>query len=150
MRASVSGDSGRLFYVALVVTFAAGIALRIYHPVETKPGGLDEYLYKAYVEFLSTKGLLAYPSLVAEYVVEQTRIHAALLPPTRFSFIFFGYLWHSLFGGEPLAALRAVACFFNCLAMLVAAAFTWRAVGRNAGLAVAALMACAPMQLFMS
>jgi 4-amino-4-deoxy-L-arabinose transferase-like glycosyltransferase len=147
----------RFFKLALVLIFAAGVALRVCDFVPFKPSGTDEFLYAAYARFLAEHGgVTAYPKAVESYLVEQSRIPGALLPPTRFVYIFCGYLWHSLFGKDPHSlpeiahSLRGVSCVFNILALALAGAFAWRLRGRAAALAVLALMACAPTQIYMA
>src|SRR4051794_7983335 len=60
--------------------------------------GFDEGLYWQYVNALSRTGVASYPDIAESYIAEQTRIGDALLPPTRFLYIFLGYLYHSLTG----------------------------------------------------
>src|SRR5262249_27900482 len=80
----------------------------------------------------------------------QRGLPSAILPPTRFLYIFSGYLWHQCFGWEALASLHAVSSMFSILLLLLSTVFAWRLGGRAIALAVAALMACAPTQIHMS
>ena len=112
--------------------------------------GVDENLYREYVDEISQKGVTGYPTIVLNYIEKQVKTPGALLPPVRFLYIFAGYLWRSLFGGDALQALRAVASLFSMLTLAVAATFTWRLRGPNWCIGVTSLMAVAPTQIHMS
>jgi 4-amino-4-deoxy-L-arabinose transferase-like glycosyltransferase len=157
----------RLFIAALCVVLAAGVFLRLpaslfgnggalqslalLHP---NPGftdiGFDEGLYREYVNSLTHVGLTNYSDIVDHYIEVQKTLPGSILPPTRFLYIFSAYIWHQIFGTEPLAALHNVAFLFGILNLFLATCFAWRLKGRAAGLAVAALIAVAPTQLHMS
>ena len=64
--------------------------------------GVDEELYRDYVDELSHKGLTHYPDIVLGYIEKQVKLPGSILPPVRFLYIFATYVWHSLFGTEPL------------------------------------------------
>jgi len=152
--------------VILAIILSVGIFLRLPQPVFTagpmhllepfhpKPQmtavGFDEGLYRAYLTGLIKDGLGSYPDMVDEYIRVQGQRPSAILPPVRFLYIFSGYLWHSVFGTDPLSSLQQVASFFNILTFIFAGWFAYRLGGREAGLCVAALMACAPTQIHMS
>ena len=126
-------------------------SLALLHPNPGFTGiGFDEALYRDYVESLIRTGLTNYSDIVDRYIEVQKTLTGSILPPTRFLYIFAAYLWHCLFGTEALQALHDVASLFSVLGLLVATIFAWRLKGRGAALAVAALMAFAPMQLHMS
>ncbi len=112
--------------------------------------GVDEGLYRDYVEQLSDKGLGHYPDIIREYIEKQVRLPAAILPPMRFLYVFSGYLWHSLFHTESLASLRNVASFFSILTLTLAAFLAWRMYGPVWSVALTALVAVAPTQIHMS
>ena len=141
----------RLFLVAITLVSLAGIALRLY-PSSTFHGvGYDEGLYREYVNNLIASGLTSYPDFAESYVERQQKLPAAILPPTRFLYIFTGLSLAS--GHGRRSARRAPPCF---LPVQHSPAFSppARSPGAWAGpgiaLAVLALMACAPMQLHMS
>ena len=140
----------RLFLVAITLVSLAGIALRIY-PSSTFHGvGYDEELYRGYVHNLISSGLASYPDFAEGYVERQQKLPAAILPPTRFLYIFTAYLWHQVTGDEALVALHRVSCLFSILMLFAAGAFAWRLGGPGIALAVLTLMACAPTQIHMS
>jgi len=112
--------------------------------------GFDESLYRQYLNTLIERGLGSYPDMVEDYITAQSKLPGAILPPVRFLYIFSAYLWHLLFGAEPLAALQDAAAVFSMLTLVLAAIFAWRLGGATSGIGIAALMAVAPTQLHMS
>ncbi len=111
--------------------------------------GFDEALYREYVNDLIRSGVSSYPDLAEHYVEIQNRLPTAVLPPTRFLYIFAAYLWHEVFGSEALASLRDVSSLFSILLLFLAAGFSWRLGGWRVALFIAALMSCAPTQIHM-
>ena len=163
--------SWRNYGIALVLILAAGIFLRLpsslfsdetgslralalLHPnpkwYDLQLVGVDEALYRDYIDELTNKGLTHYPDIVLNYIEKQLKLPGSILPPVRFLYILTGYGWHSLFGTEPLQALKNVASLFSILTLLVSAAFAWRMHGVQFSLAVTSLMAFAPTQIHMS
>src|SRR5436190_19889300 len=153
--------------VLLAIIFAVGIFLRItpqafspgaslhfLAPLHPQPAwtkvGFDEGLYREYVTVLSKNGITSYPDIVEGYIDVQKDLPGSILPPLRFLYIFTAYLWHSIFGSEPLAALHQVASFFSMLTLALATFFAWRMRGPMWAIAVAALIAVAPTQVHMS
>jgi 4-amino-4-deoxy-L-arabinose transferase-like glycosyltransferase len=112
--------------------------------------GVDEELYRGYVDELSRTGITHYPDIILRYIEKQVTLHGSILPPVRFLFIFVAYLWHALFHSSPLDSLRSVASFFSMLTLGLAALIGWRTRGPRWSLAVAALVAVAPTQIHMS
>jgi hypothetical protein len=111
--------------------------------------GFDEGLYRGYVDDLIRGGITSYPSLAERYVAVQSALPAAILPPTRFLYVFAGYVWTRLTGADALTALGDVSSLFSVLQLLLASLFAWRLGRRRIGLSVAALMALAPTQIHM-
>jgi 4-amino-4-deoxy-L-arabinose transferase-like glycosyltransferase len=121
------------------------------HPGSKMQGvGFDEGMYRGYLITLIDGGLGAYPQIVEHYIELQQRVQRSVLPPVRFLYLFCGYLWHQLFGSEPLAALKDVSAVVTMLTLFASTVFAWRLRGRTWALAIAALMAVAPTQLHMS
>ncbi len=152
---------------ALAIILALGIFLRIpphafspsnplhsiaaLHPQPAfTQTGVDEVLYRRYVNALVKNGITSYPDLVEAYNAEQNELPYAILPPVRFLYIFSGYVWHSLIDDESLEALRSVAAFFSVLTLGLAVIFAWRLRGSTWALGIGALMAFAPTQIHMS
>jgi 4-amino-4-deoxy-L-arabinose transferase-like glycosyltransferase len=149
-KSSSQGGHRRLLLIAIVLVSLAGIALRIYPSAGFTAVGYDEGLYRGYVNNLISYGLTSYPDFAEHYVERQQKLPAAILPPTRFLYIFSAYLWHEVTGAEALASLHHVSCLFSILLLFAAAGFAWRLAGPGMALAVLALMACAPTQIHMS
>ncbi len=125
-------------------------ALARLHPSPGFTGlGIDEALYRSYVNSLVRFGLSSYPDIAGAYIEAQTRLAGAVLPPTRFLYVFTAYSWHCVFGTDPLIALHDTASLFSILLLILSAAFAWRLGGSRIAVCVAALMACAPLQIHM-
>jgi 4-amino-4-deoxy-L-arabinose transferase-like glycosyltransferase len=112
--------------------------------------GVDEELYRGYVEEVSRKGLTHYSDIVVGYIEKQLKLPGSILPPVRFLYICAGYFWHSIFGTEPLTALKSVASFCSILTLAIAAILAWRMRGPAWSVALTALVAFAPTQIHMS
>lgn len=139
-----------IFTLALLGLLALGVFLRVYPSSAFRGIGYDEHLYRIYVAQLGKVGLLAYPDMTEGYIAEQASLPSAILPPTRFLYIFCAHLWRGVFGVGPLSALHAVSCAFSVLTLVLAAVWSWRLGGRAACLGVTALMACAPTEIHMA
>lgn len=124
------------------------------HPIpkwnELGLAGVDEKLYRDYVEQLSIKGLMHYPEIIGAYIAKQASAPAAILPPTRFLYIFSGYIWRVISHQEALASLTNVSAFFSMLTLGLASLLAWRMRGPMWAVGVGALLAFAPSQLHMS
>jgi len=161
----------RLFnsqFVALAFVLLVGTFLRLPPSLFQKPDGplrglvalhprlasqqlgFDEGLYRDYTDKLIRFGLISYPEIIERYREKQQTLTGSILPPVRFLYIFFAYLWHEAFGTETLNCLKTVSSVFSILTLLLAAIFAARLGGRRSALGVAALVAFAPMQLHMS
>ena len=136
--------------LASLLVAIVGMAVRIYPSAGFTGVGYDEALYGRYVGDLITHGLTSYPDFADYYVERQQQLPGAILPPTRFLYIFAGYLWHNITGAAPVTALHQVSCLFSILLLFAAGAFAWRLGGSTVALAVFALMACAPTQIHMA
>lgn len=154
--------------VALIAVLVAGIILRLPSPLfagkegalsfasalHPAPGfqgvGFDENLYRGYVDDLIRHGVTAYPDFAERYIEVQTRLPSAILPPTRFLYVFAAYVWHLATGADALTSLHNVSSLFSMLLLLLAALFAWRMGGSQMALLVGALMAFAPTQIHMS
>jgi hypothetical protein len=112
--------------------------------------GVDEDLYRGYVNEVGDKGLLHYPDVVLGWIEKQVKLPGSILPPVRFLYIFAAHIWHSIFGGDALESLKNVASFFSILTLGLAALFAWRVRPGAEVVAVTALVALAPTQLHMS
>lgn len=150
MRLAESHHASARLAIAVAGLLGAGIFLRVCHSAGFKGVGFDEALYDAYLRLLIAKGLWSYPDIADAYVAQQSALPSAILPPTRFLYIFCAYLWHLLFGTAARGSLFAISCLFSVLTLPVAALFARRLGGVRAGLGVLALMVCSPLQIHMS
>ncbi|HEX4665011.1 MAG TPA: phospholipid carrier-dependent glycosyltransferase [Chthoniobacterales bacterium] len=135
---------------AVLLVALAGIGLRVVPWAGFQRLGFDEGLYRNYVAELIQVGVPNYPDIAEHFVAVQEKLPGAVLPPTRFLYIFSAYLWHGVSGAGPLVALHHVSTLFSILLLLVAGVFAWRLGGHVFGLAVLALMAFAPTQIHMA
>jgi len=161
----------RLLYpriIALAIILLIGIFLRLPPALFQKPDGplrglvvlhpqpasqqlgFDEGLYRDYTDKLIRFGLISYPEIIERYREKQQTLTGSILPPVRFLYIFFAYLWHELFGSETLSCLKNVSAVFSMFTLLLAAIFGARLGGPSYAIGVGALMAFAPSQLHMS
>src|SRR5436190_19693372 len=161
----------RLFnsqFIALAFVLLVGIFLRLPPSLFQKPDGplrglvalhpqpasqqlgFDEGLYRDYTDKLIRFGLISYPEIIERYREKQQTLTGSILPPVRFLYIFFGYLWHELFGSETLRCLKNVSAVFGMFTLLLATVFAARLGGLSYAMGVGALMAFAPTQLHMS
>jgi 4-amino-4-deoxy-L-arabinose transferase-like glycosyltransferase len=168
---ATASPSTRNYLLALALVFLAGTFLRLppslfsetsgplrsigfLHPNpkwhNLQLVGVDEALYRDYVNELHSGGLRHYPDIVLHYIERQVKLPGSVLPPVRFLYIFTAYVWSCLFHSEALEALKNVASFFNILTLAVSAALVWRMRGPKWALAVTMLVAFAPTQIHMS
>ena len=158
----------KTYLAVLAIILAIGIFLRLppglfhakeapfrvfaaFHPKpQDKAGGYDERLYESYVNIISNQGITAYPDLVDGYIEKQKTMSGSILPPLRFLYIFFGYIWHSVFGTPPRLALGYVSSIFGILTLCLSTVFAGRLGRPGYALGITALMAVAPTQLHMS
>ena len=157
-----------LRFIALGIILLMGVFLRLPPALFQKPGGplrglvalhpqpasqqlgFDEGLYRDYADKLTRFGLISYPEIIERYREKQQTLTGSILPPVRFLYIFFAYLWHQFFGSEMLSCLKNVSAVFSMLTLLLAAIFAARLGGSGYAIGVGALMAFAPTQLHMS
>ncbi len=146
------GGTFRWLFPALVAVVAVGgVALRLCTWRGYNRMGFDESLYVHYLNQLLRVGLGGYPDIVDNYLVVQAKLEGSILPPTRFLYIFFAYLWHGLSGRDALTCFHAVSRLFSIGTLAVAGGFVFRLLpDRRLALAAFALMAFSPMQIHFS
>lgn len=140
----------RPILLGFVLVALLGIFVRIYPSAKYTKLGFDEGIYGEYVVELIKHGVSSYPDLAELYVENQQQMATVVLPPTRFLYIFAGYLWHEVTGANDMVSLRAVSCLFSVLLLFAAGGFVWRLAGPAWALGVFALMSCAPTQIHMA
>jgi len=159
---------GRLCaWAAAAMLVALGILVRTIPLASFTGVGFDEGLYRNYALSLDHVGLANYPAICALYLEEQKEPDAVTkLPPTRFLYIYCGWIMKRVvFGDAPpappkapgfaksdpsLVSLHRTSSLFSILLFLVAGVCAWRMLGAVRGLGVLALMACAPIQIHMA
>ncbi len=166
MIVSAPDRGGKIRIIALVAILLIGIFLRLPPTLFNTPAlravawlhpqpkrielGVDENLYRGYVDDLRRVGFAAYPDIVDNYIERQKTLSAAILPPVRFLYIFFAYTWQTLFGNDALSALRNVSALFSVFTLLFSVWLGRRLKGPGYVISIAALMSFAPTQLHMS
>ncbi len=138
------GARPRIDIVCLAIIFAFGIFIRLPPSLFQKPDGplhslvvlhpqpasqqlgFDEGLYRDYTDKLIRFGLISYPEIIERYREKQQTLTGSILPPVRFLYIFFAYLWHEFFGSETLSCLKNVSAVFSIFTLLLAAIFAAR------------------------
>lgn len=133
----------------LALVFALGTFMRV-HRLGSLPESYDAALYEHYLNKTFVGGISGYPDLVDYYIEQQQKMAGAILPPTRFLYIFCGYVWHAVTGADAIHSLRDVSCTSSLLMLVVTAVFIWRLAGPGFSVGVTALMATAPVQIHMS
>ena len=135
-----------------VLIAAGGVTLRLVHWAAFRSSGVDEELYAFYLDQILKLGLKRYPDIVEGFIAMQAKLPMSVLPPTRFLYIFCGYCWYQVFGGDTLVCFYAVSRLFSVLTLGVAGLFArrWLAFDRRLALGAFALMAFSPLQIHMA
>jgi hypothetical protein len=166
LSSAASVRKSRLPVVAAVVIFVIGALIRLFADVGFKGMGFDEALYRDYILMIDKVGFLEYPSICEYYTIDQRKPESmAKLPPTRFLYIFCGWLTKSVvFGDAPpvshgtpgaadhdpaLVSLHRVSLIFSILTVGLCGLAAWRMAGRGIGLGVMALVAASPLAIHM-
>lgn len=166
-RRNTARNSSALPLVAAFLIFAVGVLLRIYPSAGFTGIGFDEVLYRTYIVMLDEVGIANYPSICENYLSDQRRAeNMAKLPPTRFVYIFSGWLGKRIsFGDAPpvglkepkaaerdpaLVSLHRVSCLASIGMLALSGLAAWRMFGTAVGLGVLALVATSPTQIHFS
>jgi 4-amino-4-deoxy-L-arabinose transferase-like glycosyltransferase len=142
--------SKNLYLFLLAVILCGGIFLRFSPTASFKGRGFDEVVYAEYVSLLDSRSLLDYPAICQQYVELQNRRDEALLPPTRFLYVYAGHLCRVISHESAYLALKHVSALFTTLTLFLTAIFCCRLAGRAASLGVTALMSVAMNQIHQS
>ncbi len=139
------------FMLTAMVVLAAALFVRLYPLAGFQGTGMDEWLYMHYLQHLDQVGLWNYPDVVDAYIQQQKTLTGSVLPPTRFLYIFFAYIWEHMLEVRPQACFYAVSKCFGVLCVLLSWVFAWRLLrDRWLALGVLALVACSPLQIHMA
>lgn len=148
----------------LLLIFAAGVFVRVLPSAGFTGTGFDEALYRDNVIKLDRAGIANYPAICQLYVEDQRNPESITkLPPTRFLYIFSGWVWkRAAFGDAPpvaprtpgfaqrdpaLVSLTRVACLFSCLTLAASGLCAWRIFGLRALPATLALLSFSPIAI---
>ncbi len=154
----------RGLWALVAVILAIGLLVRIWPSAGFTGTGFDEALYRDNVIKLDRVGILNFPAICRLYVEDQENPESITkLPPTRFVYIFSGWLWkRAEFGAAPpvapktpgfterdpaLVSLHRVAALYSCLGLLVGGLCAWRMLGLRALPGVLALLAFSPLSI---
>lgn len=153
-----------MLWGVIIFILALGILFRVFPSGGWVHAGMDEMLYRENVIKLEKVGVWNYPAICQLFLEDQRKPEImAKLPPTRFLFIYSGYLWKRMAFGDAhpvdpkalsfpyidpfIISLRHTACLYSCLTLLITAFAAWRMLGLPATPPVVALMSCAPVQI---
>jgi hypothetical protein len=142
--------SKSLYFALLAVILCCGALLRFYPTASFRQYGFDEVIYTKYVSALDKDSLFDYPVLCQRYVAFQKDQNAAVLPPTRFSYVYAAHVWRKLTGDSPHVALVHISALFTVFTLFLTAAFCYRLAGAAASLSATALMSVAMNQIHQS
>lgn len=156
----------RLPIIAGIIIFVIGAVIRLTADFGFKGTGFDEALYRTYVNMIDQVGLTGYPDMCEHYLKDQRKPESmAKLPPTRFLYIFCGWVTKRVsFGDAPpadfskdgaeehdpaLVSLHRVSLVFSILTVGLCGLAAWRMAGSAVGLGVLALVAASPLSIHM-
>ncbi len=135
------------YWICLALIVIVGAFLRMHSWAGFHGRGVDEAVYIFYVDTLEKIPLTEYPEHCERYLASQSQSDSAILPPTRFLFVFVAHLYHALTGAPSAASILAVSALFTTLSLLVTAGFAHRIGGPALSLATTALMSVALNQI---
>ena len=139
-----------LVIATMAVLFALGIFLRVHVSAGYNRLGYDEHGYMVFLHQIEKVGLINYDAVVQSYVEDQYKRPDAIVPATRIGFLVPAHLCQQVFGCGPFAALRMVSCIASILMLGLCAIFAYRLGGSAAMMGVTALIATAPLQIYLS
>ena len=157
----------RLILAAAILIFAFGTFVRLLPTARFTAFGPDEALYRDVIVKLDRVGLSHYPEICQLHIEDQRNPRSqAVLPPTRFFYIFCGWVAKRVaFGDAPpvhllakdgvardpaLVSLHRVSAIFSVLFLGLAGLVAWRMCGHGIALGVLALLAGSPLAIHMS
>ena len=129
---------------------AVGIFVRVFPSTGYKRVGGDEYGYMVFLKQIEQVGLLRYDEMVASYVEAQYKRPDAIVPATRIAFLVPAHVVREALALNPYEALRVTSCVSSILLLFLSAFFAYRLGGAVPMLGVTALMATAPLQIYLA
>ena len=145
-----SHQSQKWSVTLMLVILSAGIFLRVWPSAGFKGLGIDERDYASYVGKGVKYGLSNYGRVIDEFIASQVKQTQAVIPATRI-----GFIWPATFLArigklDPLRALRLMSHGSAVLLLIATAIVGYRFAGLRRMLVVTALMAVAPLQIFLA
>ena len=110
--------------------------------------GYDEELYSGFLNTLKSTG--SYPEFVQTYLKAEADVPEKRVSPLRSLCLLHGWLWSEISGKPAFQSLLDVSELAGLLTLPLAGLFARRLGGNAAGVAMMAMMATAPLQVFNS
>jgi len=145
-----SHQSQKWSVALMLVIVSAGIFLRVWPSASFKDVGIDERNYATYVGKGVKYGLSNYGRVIDEFIASQVKQAQAVIPATRIGFIWPATLLARIGNLDPLHALRLMSHGSAILLLIATAIVGYRFGGVRQMLVVTALMAVAPLQIFLA
>jgi hypothetical protein len=144
--------AGRKIFVTVIMgaLFGIGTFLRVFPSAGFERVGFDEHGYMVFVKQIQTAGFWNYDAVVKLYVERQSKQPDAVVPATRATFLAPAALVGEVFHLDAFHALRTTAATAGVLMLLLSAFFAYRLGGTIPMLGVTALVATAPLQIYLS
>ena len=143
-----AGKSGIWLFMTIVL--GLGIFLRLYSSVGFRGIGYDEHGYMVFIQQIEKVGALNYDAVVQLFVENQYERPDAVVPATRIGFLLPAYFCGQLLHCSPFEALRTLSSVASILLLGLSVFFAYRAGGTVHMLGMTALVATAPLQIYLS
>ncbi len=147
MQKSIPSRQASFAILLAILIFGIGFWFR-YSPrfAGAYGAGHDERLYSGFVDQLRSGS--SYPEFVQSYLAFEKDIPEKRVSPLRSTYLLATWSLSKLHSDSSFELLRDISFLASLASMAVAGLFARRVGGTAAGLAVLALMACAPLQIF--
>ena len=134
----------------MLFLLALGVWLRVYPSAGFSQVGYDEHGYMVFLQQIERAGVLNYDAVVQLFVENQYQRPDAVVPATRIGFLLPAHLCREVLHCGPFEALRTVSCVAGILLLGLCALFAFRVGGVIPMLGMTALIATAPLQIYLS
>lgn len=137
-------------WATMALLLGCGVFLRVFPTASFPQVGYDEHGYMVFVQQIQKAGVWNYDAVIDVYKERQYKIPQAVVPATRLGFLIPAALVGDAFHVQPFRALHITAAAAGVLLLFLSALFASRAGGTRTMLGVTALMATAPLQVYLS
>lgn len=137
-------------WLLMILLLGLGVFLRIYPSAGFDRIGYDEHGYMVFLQQIEKVGALNYDAVVQFYVENQYKRPDAIVPATRIGFLLSAHFVQELLHCGPFEALRTISCIASILMLGLCAVFAYRVGGVAPMLGMTALVATAPLQIYLS